>query len=112
MIEVRYELLNNECFNNYLKFLIGSIYKILPIQENEPDTLLPYLESLKIELIGNLELIEKIRYDGGFLRLLGTIQYLISHECTHKEIRREVFKTIKIIERLQEKYGLKEGDNI
>ena len=106
MIEVRYDFLNNECFSNYLKFLIGSVYKILPIQENEPSTLLPYLESLKIELIGNSELIDKIRSDANFLRLLGTIQYLISHEYTHKELKREVFKAINIIQKLQKQYGL------
>ena len=106
MIEVKYNLLNGECFNNYLKFLIGSVYKILPIQENDPDTLLSYLESLKIELVGNSELIEKVRYDANFLRLLGTIQYLISNECDHKILKREVFKAINIIQKLQKQYEI------
>lgn len=104
-IQVNYELLNNKCFVNYFNFLISSMYKILPIVEEEPKTLKPYLESLQIELIGNQSLFEKIRYDANFIKLLGTIQFFIENTCEHKVYRKEVFKCINIIEKLLDKYG-------
>jgi hypothetical protein len=104
MIKVNYELLDEKCFNNYLDYLISSFFKILPISENESDTLKEYLESLLIELSGNISLIEKIKYDGQFLSLLGTIQYFIDNNCTHKIYKREIFKCISILEKLQIKY--------
>jgi hypothetical protein len=110
MIAVNYGLIPDECFKNYFKFLIGSFYKILPTMEDEPDTLKNYLESLQIELMGNQNLIKQIRYDGNFLKLLGTIQYFIDNECQHKILRKEVFKCINIIKKLQNKYFEKNGE--
>ena len=111
MVKVNFDMLSNQCFKNYLEYLIGKVYKILPIQENEPNTLIPYLESLQVELIGNQSLIENIRYDAKFMELVGTIQYLISNKCEHKIYRREVFKCIDIIKLLQNKYFPKVGES-
>jgi hypothetical protein len=103
-IKVNYEMLDNKCFVNYFNFLISSMYKILPIVEEEPETLKSYLESLQIELIGNQSLFEKIRYDANFISLLAILNYFINNECSHKTYKREVFKCINIIEGLKEKY--------
>ena len=111
MIEVRYDMMPNQLFEEYLKFLIGQFYKVLPIQESEPETLKNYLESLLVELIGNQNLIVKIRYDAQFQSLIGIIQYFIDNQCEHKVYKKEVFKCINIIKRLQEKYSYpKVGD--
>jgi hypothetical protein len=103
---INYELLEGECFTNYLKFLIGKFYKILPIHEENPHTLKSYLESLLIELSGNRMLIEKIKFDANFLTLMGTIQFLIDNECKHEIYKREVMKCINIIKKLQNKYTM------
>lgn len=105
MIKVNYELLDDKCFVNYLNFLIGRFYKILPISEKEPETLRNYLESLLIELQGNQQLIEKIKCDAQFLSLLGTVQFFISNDFTHKVLKRETFKCISITKKLLDKYG-------
>jgi hypothetical protein len=105
MIEVNYGLMDEQVLANYLNYLIGRLYKILPIQENEPETLKPYLESLQIELVGNSDLIKQIRYDAKFLELLGTIQYFINNQCEHNVYRKEIFKCISIIKKLLKQYG-------
>lgn len=107
MIETRYECIPDELFVNYLKFLIGKVFKILPISESEPDTLRDYLESLILELSGSIQLISKIKCDGSFISLLSTLQYFIDNECTHKIYKREVFRCIDIIQKLQKKYDFK-----
>ncbi|MCK9319420.1 hypothetical protein [Methanoculleus sp.] len=107
MIEVKYENIPDEMLVNYFNFLIGKVYKILPISEKEPDTLKEYLESLILELRGSKELISKLRNEGSFISLLSIIQYFIDNECTHRELKREVFKSIDIIQKLQKKYDFK-----
>lgn len=104
MVQVNYSAISDEYLVNYFNFLISKVFKILPISEEQPGTLKDYLESLIIELTGNQSLISQIRRDANFLSLLGTLQYISENNCTHNILRREVFKCIKIIQGLQEKY--------
>jgi hypothetical protein len=103
-IKTRYNYLPTEALINYFEYLIGKVFKILPIFEKEPETLRSYLESLLIELNGNKELIVKLKNDGSFISLLSTLEYFLHNECSHRVYKREIFKCIKIIEKLQEKY--------
>jgi hypothetical protein len=102
MVQVNYEIFDDKYLINYLNFLINKVYKILPISEREPETLKDYLESLLIELSGSKELIDKIKYDANFISVMSTLQYFTSNEYNHKTLRREIFKCIKIIEKLKE----------
>ncbi len=104
MIEVKYGYIPDKMFVNYFNFLVGRVFKILPISEEQPDTLRDYLNSLLIELVGSKELILKIRDDANFISLLSILQYLNSNECSHDEIRKEVFHCINIINKLQTQY--------
>lgn len=106
-IEVNYENIPNEMLVNYFNFLIGKVFKILPISETEPDTLQNYLESLLLELKGSKDLISTLRNDGSFISLLSILQYLTNNECSRKVYRREVFKGIDILKKLQDKYAFK-----
>jgi hypothetical protein len=104
-IKVNYDLLDNKCFVNYLQFLCGRFFKILPISETEPSTLKDYIESLQLELIGNADLIEVLKHDAQFMSLIGTLQFLSNNECSHKVIRRETLKCTNIVQKLLQKYG-------
>jgi hypothetical protein len=104
VVQVNLDSLNNQFFINYLDFLISKVFKILPISEEQPETLRDYLESLIIELKGNQSLISQIKCDANFLSLLGTLQYFVENDCSHRTIKKEVFKCINIIQGLQEKY--------
>lgn len=105
MIETKYENIPNELFSNYLKFLINRVYKILPLQEMGDPNLNIYIFSLQRELIGNLELIKAMRYDGEFLCLLNKIQYIIFDNNDHGLLRKDVLDCISIIQKLQKRYG-------
>jgi len=106
-IEVNYENIPNEMLVNYFNFLVNRIFKILPISEQEPDTLREYLESLLLELSGSKELISELRNDGSFISLLATLQYFINNDCTHKVYKREVFRCIDILKKIQDKYDFR-----
>jgi hypothetical protein len=109
MIEVRYELLDDNCFINYLTFLKDKLYKSLCLKEEESNTLFEYMSSLQRELIGSKELIVFLKNDARFISLLSKVQYLISEPNTsHKVFKQEIFSSISIVEKLIDKY--KVGD--
>ena len=108
MIEVKYGLLPKENFCRYFEFLINKTYKILPLKEEKSDTLKSYLESYQRELIGNMNLIPLLVDEPKFITLLNTMQFLIAEEYSDKVCKREVFKCIRILEEINEKY-FKEG---
>ena len=96
MIEVKYGALPRENFCKYFEFLINKTYKILPLKEEKSDTLKSYLESYLNE--------------PRFITVLNTMQFLISEEYSNKVCKREVFKCIRILEEINEKY-FKEVDS-
>lgn len=104
MIEVKYGMIPKKSFCNYFKFLINKTYKILPLKEENSNTLKSYLESYLRELIGNKELVTLLVNEPKFITLLNTLQYLISEEYSVKVCKKEVFKCIKILEELNKKY--------
>lgn len=111
MIKVDYGELSNQSLENYFKFLIGKVYKILPLKEQDNNTLSTYLESLKVELVGNYELLEILKNEPQFISLLNIIQYFISNEFDVRVCKREVFRAIRIIESINEKYFMEVDNN-
>ena len=97
--------INDTFLCNYFNELVNRFFKILPIHEETPESLPSYLQSLQLELLGCKELILAINGDARYVTLLAIIQYLIdNYDCPHKTIRREVFKAIKICQKLQKQY--------
>lgn len=105
-IQTKYYAIPNPYFANYFKFLIGKVWKILPMSEENNIHLKGYMESLQRELIGNMNLVEELKYDGYFITLLNKIEYLINEEYTHEICRKEVLESVSIVERLQQKYNI------
>lgn len=104
MIEVKYGLIPKESFCNYFKFLINKTYKILPLKEENSETLNSYLESYLRELIGNKNLITLLVDEPKFITVLNTMQFLISENYSVNVCRKEVFKCIRILEEISKKY--------
>ena len=104
MIEVNYGQLPEQCFQRYFQYMIGKIYKILPMKEEGCTTLIQYLESLKAELIGSYELYLKLIDEPQFMTVLNIVQFLISAEYDEKTCKREVFKAIDVLDNLNKKY--------
>jgi hypothetical protein len=104
MIEVNYGSLPKESFCNYFNFLINKTYKILPMKEENSRTLKLYLESYLRELVGNQELVHVLVNEPQFVTVLNTIQFLISEDYTVDVCRKEVFKCIRILEQINQKY--------
>src|SRR3990170_3254792 len=99
MIKTKYQEIPNQYFANYFNFLIGKVWKILPMSEQKNIYLKDYMESLQRELIGNMNLVEDLKYDGYFITLLNKIEFLINEEYNHDVCRKEIFESIEIIKK-------------
>lgn len=103
-IETKYYAIPNGYFANYFKFLIGRVWKILPMKEEGNKYLKRYMESLQRELIGNMNLVEELKYDGYFITLLNKIEFLINENYDHSICRKEVFECIELVKVIRERH--------
>jgi hypothetical protein len=92
----------NENCREYFKSLVNKTYKILPLKEENSQTLQSYLDSYLLELIGDKDLFSLLEGKPKFITLLSTISYLASEDYTVAECKKEVFKSIHIIEKLSD----------
>lgn len=93
---------------NYFAALVDQFFKILPMRENEEETLRVYTCSLLTELLGCQSLIGDLGTDARYMTLLSILQYFTDHpECDVKLVKREVFRSIRLCNHLQKTYGRK-----
>lgn len=96
--------LPDEMLDKYLKRLVGRFFKILPIKESDGGTLADYMRGFQAELLGAGDVVACLHNDEAFLSLVSILQYLIDHECSTKETRREVFNAISICKDLRKRH--------
>jgi hypothetical protein len=89
----------------YLDFLIGKLFKILPLREIESDSLPEYLDSLWIEMSGAYFTFPELQSNIEYISILNIIGYLTTHKVSVKQCKREVFKMIRLCEKLQHQTG-------
>lgn len=106
MLETTYgTFLSGRLVGNYFSNLVDLFFKILPLRENEEETLPVYMKGLQAELLGCKELLLAARDDANFLSLLSNLQYMIDHcEEPAENYKRYVFKSISICNKLAAKY--------
>lgn len=94
-----------ELLQNYFRALVNRFFKILPIREQNEESLVVYMTSLQSELLGCREFICVIKNDPEYLTLLSILQYLIDNpSISVRETKREVFRAISICNKLKAKY--------
>lgn len=89
-----------KALDSYLHNLINKVYKILPMKEEQCDTLTSYILSLENELIGCYELWDILDDSPQFLAVINIIKYLSIEEYDISTCKREVFKAIHLIEKV------------
>lgn len=95
--------ISNELMENYLKTLVNRFFKILPIREQDDDSLPIYLRSLQMEVLGSQNLITSFQNNANFITLASILQYLIDNpDCSIKTVRREVFHAISLCNKLKQ----------
>lgn len=94
--------IKREIIRSYFKRLVNHFFKILPMRENNEESLVTYMESLQIELLGCQNFIVTLKDDSNYLTILSILQYLIDNpECSVAQVKREVFRAISICNKMQ-----------
>ena len=87
---------------NYLCKLIDRIYKIIPLKEENVETVESYIENIIDEIMGNSELIKSIDCDARIMIITSTL-YSVIGANEHDVYKRSVFKCIRYIEQLKDR---------
>jgi hypothetical protein len=102
---------NNERLTTYLNTVINSVFKILPLYEEENVGLETYIESLLFELYG-LDKVVDMEQSYEYVSLLSTLESVkmevVKEDSKKTTVKREVFKCINIIKNMVAK--LEEGE--
>lgn len=87
--------------NDFLENIIGGIYKILPLKEESNPYLAEYLDSFLIQLNGAIKTYPTLSSNSKYIAVVNTIQYFCYNDFTEKQCKREVFKCIENIKKIQ-----------
>lgn len=87
--------------NDFLDGLVGKIYKILPLKEEDNFYLSDYLDSLLIQLSGAFDMYPMLSKNDDYISIVNTVYYFSKNRFTQKQCKREVFRCIDIIEKLK-----------
>lgn len=97
----------------FLSSLTGKIYKLIPLREDQDSGKVVYLEqyvdSLLIELIGAMETYDVLKNDKQYISVINTVQYMKHNSMKTSVWRRETFKMLRCIDKIQ--YALGGGDS-
>lgn len=89
---------------SFFSVLVGKLYKILPMREENEDTLPCYLESLQFELLGLQELVPSFHSVAEYIEILAILQGLRQEDIDVQTVRREVFKAIPLSKRIAKRF--------
>lgn len=96
----------DKMFKVYLSSLVDKTFKILPLHEEKNKGLEKYIQSLMFEMFGLQKIVIDLDVDSDFVSLVATLEALSQSDlvnCKSDFVKREVFKCINIIKRIQGK---------
>ena len=99
-MDLKYGKVSDEDTQKYIGQLVNGVFKILPLKEENADTLQDYIESLQREMMGFSLLYREPR----LLKIISTLEYLAREEYDHAVCKREVFKCIHILDNISDQY--------
>ena len=106
--------LDENLIAKYFNTLVNKIFKILPIIENQEESISVYMESLGVELTGFQSLLPSVGEDPSYLSLLSIYKWLTENiddsDEKYKVIRREVFHAISLCKKMHKQLLHSEGE--
>jgi flagellin-specific chaperone FliS len=103
-MRTKYGQLPDELLHAYVDGLVNKVFKMLPMKQDNVQSLSKYIESTLRELVGQKELVEELKRNQEFLSILGILESLLQQE-DFQIFRSDIFKTINLIESLKSSLG-------
>lgn len=100
-MNTKYGHVDDNSLDKYFDRLVGKIFKLLPLREENNSTINFYLESLLYELVGGQNLFPELKSNDSFVNLLMSLESLkfIDKLDSYK---RKVFECINIAKKLKD----------
>jgi hypothetical protein len=92
--------MKDETTNLFLNSMIGAVYKVLALNDDNDLYLNEYMDSLCIQLLGGLETFPILKASQKYISVINIIQYLRTNEFDKKTCKREILKGTNILEKL------------
>lgn len=102
-------VVDDKAIRKYLQLVINKIFKILPLYEENNETLEVYIESLILEVKGFIAVYGSVGVTE-YISVVSTlegIQKKVQEEGNQPTVKREVFKTIDTVNKIRH---MLEGD--
>lgn len=100
-------------YSDFLERITSSIFKILPLYENENPYLPEYIESLRdFDIIGSHEYIQNYNYQVWYMKSLTALNALHKGltsseiDLTHSRVKSEVFNLTNLISKCKKELGV------
>lgn len=93
----------------YIQHVTGRVFKILAIKERElcgqDAYLAEYVDSLAVDLFGALETFPALGADDDYIVVTNIVNYLRKNDAPLKSVKREVFKALRLLNRIEARAG-------
>lgn len=97
-METKYGRLPSSCLDSYLKSLVGRIYLIVPLKEENCPTLKEHIERINRELYGLMELVDS---DSPYVITMVCLLENLINEDDFNVLRHDVFRCCDLASKLQ-----------
>lgn len=86
--------------DSYLNSLVGKLFKIIPMKEDESDTLPFYVNSLSIEINGGMITFPLLASNDKYITIANIINCLNKETFAFEIVKREIFKAISLTKKI------------
>lgn len=85
---------------NFLEYMIGHIFKILPLNDNNNDGLKDHIDSVTIQLIGALDTYPELKASQKYISIINSMNFLRKEEFTKRQCKREILRCTNILQKM------------
>lgn len=93
----------------YIHNVTGRVFKLLTMREQEErgeqTFFADYLDSLSVDMLGAVETFPALGDDDDYIVVTNIINFLKHHDTSLKATKREVFKALRLLNRIEERAG-------
>ena len=93
----------------YIHHVTGRVFKLLAIKERElcgqDAYFADYIDSLMVDMLGALETFPALGENNDYIVVTNIINYLKTNDVPYKALKREVFKSLRLLNRIEAQAG-------
>ncbi len=82
----------------FLASMIGNIFKILPLYDENNIGIQSHIDSVAIQLIGAMDTFQDLKTNQKYISIINSINFLRKNDYTKKQCKREVLRCTNILE--------------